>query len=610
MQSEIAMNKFVFPLRLKVLITVLAFLMMVVGFITATMADLFHQDKTAYVRDLSASVTSDIKTEVDTILGGYVSATRVLSEVLFADYIEPQAKQQLVKPLFVAYPEILALVTTNRDDEPISIYNASAVRNAGVEPDALLDYAAMQEPESTEAIGVYGVQLSSGQNAVALTLEHHFSADGETRTISAIATPALFRRAIQRDDAFQAMLIDSQGKPIMESTDADTDTGWATATLGNFNNLEGGASGVINIRDKDVEYFAGAAKIDVGGLNVVTRISVSAAYLTARQLLSDLVIVGLIIIFIAAISGVVVSRKFTAPLESLSAAVRKVAKGDFSVNVDIRSRDEIGQLSTSFNDMADELMERERSLKSAQLALLQSEKMAAVGTLSAGLAHEVKNPLSAVLGYAQLSKRKLEQPEVIKQHLDTIENETRRCNEIISNLMQFSRQEKGEFTDVTVNGVVEKSVGIVDHQLGLNNVHVNMELAPDIPEIIGNPNQLQQVLMNLAINAQQAMAPDGGTVDIVTYCDDEKVYISVSDTGPGINEEVAKKIFEPFYTTKAAGEGTGLGLSVTYGIIQDHKGDIRVERADSGGARFVIELPLHITRELVSSGSLSLEKVS
>ena len=476
--------------------------------------------------------------------------------------------------------------------------------------DELLDFVPREAIGSTDGIGVYGVKLRSGYNAVALTLEHRLSAEGDTRTISAIATPALFRRVIERADAFQAVLIDVQGNPVIETDDTGTNFQWASATLQRFDNLEDGASGVINIMDEGIEYFAGAANIDVGGLHVVTRISVSAAYLTARQLLSDLLIVGLIIVFIAAISGVVVSRKFTAPLESLSAAVRKVAKGDFDVNVAIESRDEIGQLSTSFNEMADELMERERSLKSAQLALVQSEKMAAVGTLSAGLAHEVKNPLSAVLGYAQLSKRKLSQPDVVRKHLDTIENETRRCNEIISNLMQFSRQEKGEFTDVTVNEVVEKSVGIVDHQLGLNNVHVNMDLAADIPEIIGNPNQLQQVLMNLAINAQQAMEPDGGNVDIVTYCDDDNVYISVSDTGPGISEEVAEKIFEPFFTTKAAGEGTGLGLSVTYGIIRDHKGDIRVERADSGGARFVIKLPVHITREPESIGSLSLEKAS
>ena len=604
------MNKFIFPLRLKVLITVLAFLMMVVGFITATMADLFHQDKTAYVRDLSASVTSDIKTEVDTILGGYVSATRVLSEVLFADYIEPDAKQRLVKPLFVAYPEILALVTTDRHDEPISIYNASAVREAGIDADGLLDFASAQAVESPDTIGVYSLKLRSGKHAVALTLEHHISAEGGTRTISAIATPGLFRRAIERADAFQAVLIDARGNPVIGTVDADTDVRWATATLQNFENLEDSASAVINIWDDNVEYFAGAAKIEVGGLHVVTRISVSAAYLTARQLLSDLIIVGLIIVFIAAISAVVVSRKFTAPLESLSAGVRKIAKGDFDVKVDISSRDEIGQLADSFNDMASELLERERSLKSAQLALVQSEKMAAVGTLSAGLAHEVKNPLSAVLGYAQLAKRKLSQPDVIKKHLDIIENETRRCNEIIGNLMQFSRQEKGEFTDVAINEVVEKSVGIVDHQLGLKNVHVNTKLAPDIPEIIGNSNQLQQVLMNLAINAQQAMEPDGGTVDIATYFDNDNVYISVSDTGPGISEEVVEKIFEPFFTTKAAGEGTGLGLSVTYGIIRDHKGYIRVERADSGGARFVIALPLHITREPGSTGSLSLEKAS
>ena len=604
------MNKFVFPLRLKVLITVLAFLMMVVGFITATMADLFHQDKTAYVRDLSASVTSDIKTEVDTILGGYVSATRVLSEVLFAGYIDPDAKQQLVKPLFVAYPEILALVTINERDEPVSIYNASAIREFGIAAEELLEFASLPSADSEDTIGVHGVKLQSGQSAVAITLDHVLLPSGDTRTISAIATPGLFRRAIDRSDAFEAVLIDARGQRVVETRDADMDTRWATATMQNFDNLEESASGVTNITDGDIEYFAGAARIAVGGVHVVTRISVSAAYLTARQLLSDLIVVGLIIIFIAAISGVAVSRKFTAPLESLSAAVRKVAKGNFDVSVDIKSRDEIGQLSNSFNDMADELMERERSLKSAQLALVQSEKMAAVGTLSAGLAHEVKNPLSAVLGYAQLSMRKLEQPDVVRQHLETIESETRRCNEIIGNLMQFSRQEKGEFEDLAINEVVEKSAGIVDHQLGLNNVQVALDLAPDIPKLIGNANQLQQVLMNLAINAQQAMQPDGGTVDIATSIDEENVYISVSDTGPGISQEVAEKIFEPFFTTKAAGQGTGLGLSVTYGIIRDHHGDIRVEESDGGGARFVIQLPLELSRELAATGALSLEKVS
>ena len=217
------MNKFVFPIRLKVLITVLAFLMMVVGFITATMADLFHQDKTAYVRDLSASVTSDIKTEIDTILGGYVSATRVLSEVLFANYIEPDAKQQLVRPLFVAYPEFLALVTEVQDEEPISIYNASAIRDFGIEANELLEFATLPARASADTIGVHGVRLQSGQNAVAITLEHRLLPSGDTRTIVAIAKPGLFNRAIERGDSFQAILIDAlTGQPPFPLNDLRT----------------------------------------------------------------------------------------------------------------------------------------------------------------------------------------------------------------------------------------------------------------------------------------------------------------------------------------------------------------------------------------------------
>jgi signal transduction histidine kinase len=126
----------------------------------------------------------------------------------------------------------------------------------------------------------------------------------------------------------------------------------------------------------------------------------------------------------------------------------------------------------------------------------------------------------------------------------------------------------------------------------LKDVRIGSELAEDIPPISGNANQLQQVLMNLMINAQQAIGDGGGTVDLATYVEGESVFITVSDTGPGIDKDVAAKIFEPFFTTKPAGQGTGLGLSVTYGIIQDHSGDISVRRADSGGAKFVIKLPL------------------
>ncbi len=425
---------------------------------------------------------------------------------------------------------------------------------------------------------------------VSLTLAHRLSNGGEDRAVVVLVSAAGFEQILQRGNPFESVLLDADRQAVVAIGDAEDMMYWGRLALENYQGV--GKSGVFEYTANGLDYIAGASKTSIGDLIVVTRISASAAYLTARNLLDNLVFVGLVIVFIAAIFGVVVSRRITRPLERLSRAVREIGKGDFNVNVDIQSRDEIGELSTSFNDMAVELKEREESLQGAQEALIQSEKMAAVGTLSAGLAHEVKNPLAAVLGYAQLSKTKLDQPEALLKHLDTIESETRRCNEIIGNLMQFSRQEKGEYSQILINDVVRKSMDIVDHQLSLNNVTIKSDLAENLPNITGNANQLQQVLMNLMINAQHAIGDGGGTVDVATLRKGRSVFLTVSDTGPGVPEEVAAKIFEPFFTTKPAGEGTGLGLSVTYGIIQDHGGDILVTRADSGGAKFVIKLPV------------------
>ena len=582
------MNIFSFPIRLKVLVAVLVMLMAVVGVITATMANLFEQDKTAYVRDFSAAVTGNMQSEVETILESRLSASKVLAEVLFADYLDPVAKQQLSKPIFAAYPDLLALVTKTADGEPVSLYNNAALRNAGIEPAQVLELSSLTDSHVAGLVRVRSALGDSG--AVSLMFGHRLPGESEDLAVVALMSSADLQKVLRRSGAFDSVLLDADQQTIIGPGDTDDDLDWARLARENFDEI--GTSGVFDYSEDGQDYIAGVSIATIGEVSVVTRISASAAYLTARQLLDDLVFVGLVIVLIAALIGVLVSRRITRPLEHLSRAVGKIAKGDFNVNVDIHSSDEIGDLSNSFNEMADELMERESSLKKAQHALVQSEKMAAVGTLSAGLAHEVKNPLSAVLGYAQLSKRKLDQPEALEKHLDIIETETKRCNEIISNLMQFSRQEKGEHTQISVNDVVEKSMAIVDHQLSLKNVRIESELTGNMPQICGNANQLQQVLMNLMINAQQAIGDDGGTVELATLHKSQSVLITVSDTGPGMDDEVAKKIFEPFFTTKPAGKGTGLGLSVTYGIIKDHGGEISVQRASSGGAKFVIELPL------------------
>lgn len=582
------MSKFSFPIRLKVLVAVLVILMLVIGVITATMANLFQQDKTAYVRDFSAAVTGNMQSEIETILDSQLSAARVLAEVLFADYIDPIAKQQLAKPIFAAYPAMLALVTYNSSGEPVSLYNNTALRNAGVVSDHVLRLSSLTELHEEGTVRVRSVLGDSG--VVGLTFGHPLPAADQELAVVALYSSSDFARVLRRSAPFDSVLLDAERQTVVTIGAAGDALHWSRVALSNFQDV--GSSAVFEYSADGHDYIAGVSKTSVGDLLVVTRISATAAYLTARQLLDDLVLVSLVIVLIAAIFGVVVSRQITRPLERLSNAVRKIAKGDFDVNVGIKSRDEIGQLSNSFNDMASELKQRESSLQKAQHALVQSEKMAAVGTLSAGLAHEVKNPLSAVLGYAQLSKRKLDQPEVLKRNLDIIENETKRCNEIIDNLMQFSRMEKGEHSQISINDVVNKSMAIVDHQLALKNVRIEAALADNIPLLAGNANQLQQVLMNLMINAQHAIGEDGGTVKLATYVNSGFVIITVSDTGPGVDDDLAHKIFEPFFTTKPAGQGTGLGLSVSYGIIKDHGGEISVRRAASGGAKFVIELPL------------------
>jgi signal transduction histidine kinase len=338
----------------------------------------------------------------------------------------------------------------------------------------------------------------------------------------------------------------------------------------------------------------GFARMEFHGLRAGAYLPSAVAYLASKGLLATLVTVSLILLAAIAVASIAWSSALTRSLGSLARAAQEIGRGRFDAQVTVRTRDELGQLADSFNQMAAELRAREDALRHAQAQLIQSEKMAAFGQLGAGIAHEIKNPLAGVLGLVQLTSRTLPNEDPNKAALATIEKETKRCRTIIDHLLRFARPEKVAREPVALSAVVADAVALTRHTMGTHGIELRIDVPETLPKIHASANQIQQVLMNLVMNAEQAMEERGrGVVNVTaTRGADNFVEVRVSDDGPGIPKPAMERIFEPFFTTKPAGKGTGLGLSVSFGIIRDHGGTIRVESEPGRGATFVIRLPI------------------
>jgi signal transduction histidine kinase/CheY-like chemotaxis protein len=239
------------------------------------------------------------------------------------------------------------------------------------------------------------------------------------------------------------------------------------------------------------------------------------------------------------------------------------------------------------------LHETRERLDGAMRQLLQAEKMTALGELVAGVAHEINNPLASILGYSQLALARDLRPDV-RRFLETSCSEAERAGKIVRNLLTFARKQPPEKKYLGLNGIIEKTLELKAYHFRTSMIEAETDLAPDLPMTMLDFHQIQQVLINLLNNAEQAMsgAGRGGTIRIATRRNGERIEARVSDTGPGIPFEVQSRVFEPFFTTKKEGEGTGLGLSMCYGIIQEHGGQIRVESRPGEGATFILDLPI------------------
>lgn len=341
---------------------------------------------------------------------------------------------------------------------------------------------------------------------------------------------------------------------------------------------------------------------------------------TAAILLTLMVVFSAIIIMTAFV------RIITRPIESLVEVTGKISKGDLSKTVEVHWQDEIGLLAESFNRMIaslkksqeeieeynrtleEKIIERTAELEEAQAQLIQTEKMAAIGQLAAGVAHELNNPLGGILGYSQFALEKIQtkklseftpkDQESFSRYLKDIETQSRRCKAIVQNLLKFSRTSQTvEFQETDINQVLEETLTFIDHQLMMNQITLRKYYDRNLPKAQGNPGQLQQVFTNIIINAMHASKPGSEILLSTRFLPplgefSGAVEIAVTDHGHGISEENLKKIFEPFFTTKEIGKGTGLGLSVSYGIVKEHGGEIKVKSRTGEGTTFTIIIPL------------------
>ena len=305
------------------------------------------------------------------------------------------------------------------------------------------------------------------------------------------------------------------------------------------------------------------------------------------------------------------------PVRKLTLGTQEITKGNLDYRITVKSRDEIGRLADSFNQMAEELMrarneltqwaetlegrvaEKTEELRRAQVNMVQMEKMVSLGKLASTVAHELNNPLEGVLTYAKLLKRTVREgilspddAKEIQSELSIIADETARCGNIVKNLLLFSKQKVGEYSDADIRMMIDRSIKLIDHHLHMHNITLKADYESHPLMLFCAPEQIEQALLAIEINAVEAM-PEGGTLTLNACRINETgaIQITIADTGIGISDDAMPHIFEPFFTTKENGKGTGLGLAVVYGIVERHGGSITVQSQPHAGTTFTLLLP-------------------
>lgn len=590
------------PIRVKMFALVALVLVLAISAVIFKTSGTFREDKSLFVKEFADRFTGTVaRLTVDRVqtlqnnTATFVSNRESLKSV--------RTSQDIGKILFERFSDafVVALVERSSGNWTQQWIEKNMQSTAKTWPsgfDSTLVRSINYDATATAGLLFTKVSQPNGVPAYALAfvadLQNESGGKSSKSILVSIISPVAFEDIIKdfKGDINEVFIVDQRGfvyaHPDPQYMNKNMEQYPLVAEIRTLN--KEGATGTY--LDLDGESIIGSyRKVRGTNLFVVSATPTKAAFKAAEILIRSVVVFGIGFGLIGIVIAIFVAGRITNPLNRLKAIAAKIGSGDFKTVVDVVSNDEVGELAKSIDQMKVSLLEREEALEHSKMALIQSEKMSAFGQLSAGIAHEVKNPLAGILGHAQLAKGKTQDPDM-KKHIEVIEKETRRTKEIIENLMKFARAEKAELVPTDLVETVSGTVDLVDHQLTLMGVKLIKKLNP-VPKVKANANQLQQVFLNIAMNAGHAMEKSP-VKELTFYVEEAKdcVRVRLQDTGSGMSPEVQKRIFEPFFTTKPAGKGTGLGLSVSMGIVRDHGAKIYVQSEVGKGTTFFIDFPL------------------
>lgn len=557
-------------------------------------------DKQATVYDVSALVASTVAEQIFRTVDGIGAKLRYFGEEYEST---PGDAERRARSLLLADDAVLSLEVFKRTEAGFerSFLFVDQPRLAALNLTAdNLAEARVRTPTPLEAVARMGllVQNSSLPPDLALVRVATATADGAHVVVAELRPEWVLSVAVGTSRLYRVFLVDRLGRvlahPRTELVINHQDLSEIPAVKAALGaKVSRGATEYE--RDGQAWLSAWARVGDALGEElgaVVVEVPKDEAFQAATELERRSLVFALGALGLALSLSVLLGSRVTKPLRELERTMGVISKGQLGVEVPVEGPAEIRSVGLALNQMSRELVRRSEELQRANAQLVQSEKLSALGELAASVAHEVKNPMVGIVGFAQLGQE-TQDPKEIDEYFRLIEEDAFRANRILQRLLEFARPPEVTFVPVSLNEVVQGSLQLCQHQLQMGGVKIETQLADELPAVKGNSNQLRQVMLNLLLNAGQAMEASAERLVRVSTArnGDGRVEVRVADTGPGIAKEVTEQLFKPFITTKRAGQGTGLGLSVSRSIVEAHGGSIRAESVAGVGATFIVCLP-------------------